>query len=317
MIDAARLRYLFLTHLYGGIRPASERLDVSPSTVSRQIAQLETDLGLTLTERRGRNVVMNEVGLSLCEYYRQQQSAEVELQTQLERFRHSRRTRLRISMGEGFAHWLMEAPMRQFNAAYPHIDLEVMIHPTQEAVHALLENAADIAVTYFAPNDRSLVFHARSEVPICVVVQRDHDLTRLDRPPRLTDTTRYPHALLLPSFGGRQIIDMIARSEQITLRPSLIANSYGVACSFVALGQGVFLMPYKPSPQRELSNELTFLPLDYPAKITSHTQVITRRGKHLADHTRFLLKSIIDSGEFEPTDSPDNAQRHSALALDD
>jgi DNA-binding transcriptional LysR family regulator len=299
MIEPTRLRYLFHTHICGGIRQAAERINVAPSTISRQIAQLESELGLAVLEKRGRSVVATKVGLSLCEYYRAQQAAEISLRAQLDEFRNVEHGRVRLSIGEGFGLWVVNGPFREFQTRYPRVEMEVLVHPTADAVHALLEGEVDIAVTYFAPNDPSLVFHARSEVPICVVVHRDHALTRLGRMPRLADVVRFPVGLLQPQFGGRQITDLIARSERIALRPLLVANSYLLIRSFVALGQGVFLMPYRPSPQRELNEELVWLPLDYAAQIASYTQIVTRRGRHLPEVTRELLKMLISSGEFE------------------
>ena len=299
MIDPIKLRYLYHASLYGGIRHAAEELQVSPSTVSRQIALLEEELKLTLLERDGRNVRTTEVGRALCEYYRAQQSAEIQLRDKLDEYRHVKRGRIRLSIGEGFAEWIINHPLRAFQAQYPSIELDINIQPTHDSVQAILDDEADIAITYFAPNDRNLKFHARSEVPICVVVHEDHPLTKLGKNPQLTDVFQCPLGLLHESFGGRQITDFIARSENIELRPVLTANSYNVIRFFVSLGKGVFIMPYRPSPQRELKNNLQALILDYATVVTSQTQVITRADRHLTIATRTLLNMLIDTGEFE------------------
>lgn len=299
MLDPTRLRYLFYTDVCGGIRQAAEELQVSPSTVSRQIAVLESELQLTLLERHGRKVKTTEVGNTLCEYYRSQRSADIQLRARLDDFRNLKRGLIRLSMGEGFGEWMVNGPLRAFQMRYPGVDLDIRIHPTAETVRAILEDRADIGVTYFAPNDRDLRFHARSDVPMCVVVHKDHPLTRLGRAPRLTDVIKYPIGMLHPEFGGRQITDLIARSENIVLRPTLTANSYLIVRKFALLGEGVFVMPFRPSPQRELDDNLVPLPLDYASKISSQTQVITRAERHLTHATRTLLQFLIESGEFE------------------
>ncbi|MCD1262614.1 LysR family transcriptional regulator [Shinella sumterensis] len=298
MLDPTRLRYLFYTDACGGIRQAAEELKVNPSSISRQIAVLEGELQLTLLEKHGRKVKVTETGSALCEYYRTQRSADIQLRARLDEFRNIKRGLIRLSMGEGFGEWVVNGPLRAFQTQYPGIDLDIRIHPTDETVRAILEDEADIGVTYFAPNDRDLKFHARSDVPICVVVHRDHPLTRLGRDPRLTDVVDYPIGMLHPEFGGRQVTDLIARSENVVLRPSLTANSYAIVRKFVLLGEGVFLMPFRPSPQRELDDELVPLPLDYASKVTSQTQVITRSERHLTNAMRMLIKSLIESGQF-------------------
>ena len=52
--DQERLHYLRQAVRLGSIRGAAERLNVNPSTVSRQIALLEKQVSTTLLERYGR-----------------------------------------------------------------------------------------------------------------------------------------------------------------------------------------------------------------------------------------------------------------------
>ena len=47
-----RLRYLYEAARLGTMRAASEELNVATSSISRQIAALEKDLGMRLIERR-------------------------------------------------------------------------------------------------------------------------------------------------------------------------------------------------------------------------------------------------------------------------
>ena len=56
------LRYFWTVVRKGGLAPAAEELNLSPSTVSTQIQQLETGLGYELFDRSGRQLTLNEVG---------------------------------------------------------------------------------------------------------------------------------------------------------------------------------------------------------------------------------------------------------------
>lgn len=56
------LHYFWIVAREGGISRASDALDVSPSTVSAQIGQLETSLGVKLFDRVGRNLRLSEAG---------------------------------------------------------------------------------------------------------------------------------------------------------------------------------------------------------------------------------------------------------------
>ena len=56
------LYYFWIVAREGGISHASDALDVSASTISAQIAQLETAQGVQLFDRVGRNLRLSEVG---------------------------------------------------------------------------------------------------------------------------------------------------------------------------------------------------------------------------------------------------------------
>ena len=67
-MDVARLRTLRELALRQTMAAVAEALRVSPSAVSQQIAQLETEAGLQLIERRGRRVRLTQAGQRLVSH---------------------------------------------------------------------------------------------------------------------------------------------------------------------------------------------------------------------------------------------------------
>ena len=62
------LYYFWIVAREGGISHASETLDVSSSTISAQISQLEATHGVKLFHRVGRNLRLSEVGLHVLRF---------------------------------------------------------------------------------------------------------------------------------------------------------------------------------------------------------------------------------------------------------
>lgn len=62
------LLYFYLTAREGGVVPASEVAGVSHPTISNQIKKLETALGQPLFDRRGRRLVLTEMGRQVYGY---------------------------------------------------------------------------------------------------------------------------------------------------------------------------------------------------------------------------------------------------------
>ena len=66
MLELRRLRLLYELHRRGTIAAAADALGYTPSAVSQQIAMLEREAGVTLTERAGRGVRLTDAGLVLA-----------------------------------------------------------------------------------------------------------------------------------------------------------------------------------------------------------------------------------------------------------
>ena len=68
MINYKHLHYFCMVAREGGIARASERLHVTPQTISGQLGLLEDSLGVKLFSRVGRNLELTEVGRLVLSY---------------------------------------------------------------------------------------------------------------------------------------------------------------------------------------------------------------------------------------------------------
>ena len=68
MINYKHLHYFWVVAKSGGITRASERLHLTPQTISGQLSLLEEHLGETLFSRVGRNLELTETGRLVLSY---------------------------------------------------------------------------------------------------------------------------------------------------------------------------------------------------------------------------------------------------------
>ena len=68
MINYKHLRYFWAVAREGGVARASERLNLTPQTISGQLSLLEEHLGVTLFNRVGRNLELTETGRLVLSY---------------------------------------------------------------------------------------------------------------------------------------------------------------------------------------------------------------------------------------------------------
>ncbi|MCL7751672.1 LysR family transcriptional regulator [Guyparkeria hydrothermalis] len=109
----------------GGLKPASERLHRTPSTISHAIKQLERRIGVTLVETRARRIQLTEAGSILLEHMRPLIRELEGVRGVIEQFRDTGASVMRLAVDQVFPHDRLIAAMETFSTEYPHTRIEL------------------------------------------------------------------------------------------------------------------------------------------------------------------------------------------------
>lgn len=109
----------------GGLKPASERLHRTPSTISHAIKQLERRIGVTLVETRARRIQLTEAGAILLEHMRPLIRELESVRGVIEQFRDSGTSVMRLAVDQVFPHERLIRAMEAFSEEYPHTRIEL------------------------------------------------------------------------------------------------------------------------------------------------------------------------------------------------
>ena len=150
-IDDRRVRYLYEAVVAGSVRAAADKMDMNPSVVSRQVAQLEAELAMPLLERHGRGVRATDAGQMLVDYYRQHTSHQDDVFNKIQEIRGLARGHIDIVLGEGFVSDLMAAPLQQFWKRYPELTVTLGLAGTNDVLRRVAEDEAHIGLVYNPP----------------------------------------------------------------------------------------------------------------------------------------------------------------------
>lgn len=138
----------------GGFSAAARRSQVSTSTLSRRIAQLEDDLAVRLLERDSRNLRLTPAGEIFVERCRRV-AVEAALAAETADALHDEpRGRLRVSASPLFTREVLTRVLPDFLARYPAVELELYV--TVRRV-ALIEEGFDVVVRAGRPRASSLI----------------------------------------------------------------------------------------------------------------------------------------------------------------
>lgn len=238
-LDANSLALFARVAEAGSFSRAAERSELPKSTVSRRIAELESQLGERLFARSTRKLALTDFGQGLLEHARRL-NEEAEAAAAFAEFRQSTpRGRLRVSMPAGFAELSLTPMLREFIQRYPDLRLEIDLSPRR--VDLLAENF-DLAIRIAnqLPDDATLVARRLTQLTNSLFASPDYLAHR--GPPMHPEDLHDYRALQLIGSSGTAAPWVLLRGEERWegLPPGpLGANSVELLRQLAVEGQGI------------------------------------------------------------------------------
>jgi len=152
--DWNQARAFLATALEGSLSAAAGKLGQTQPTLSRQVAALEQDLGVTLFERIGKRLVLTETGRDLLDHVRAMGEAAGLVALGATGRSETVVGEVRISAGEIVAAHLLPPIVERIRSAHPEITVHVV---ASNRLSDLLRREADIAVRHVRPEQPDLV----------------------------------------------------------------------------------------------------------------------------------------------------------------
>lgn len=135
----------------GGFTRGADVLLVSQSAVSKQVAELESSLGVRLFDRIGRRVALTEAGDVLLQYARRMGELSLAAQTALADLSAMRRGRIRIGVTPTIGAYLLPRTLVYFRQRFPDVAISVVVHPSSVLLSRLADAAVDFVMTASRP----------------------------------------------------------------------------------------------------------------------------------------------------------------------
>ncbi|WP_347985815.1 LysR family transcriptional regulator [Methylomonas sp. AM2-LC] len=187
-LDWSLLRSFLAVIDCGSLLGAAKKLGTYQPTLSRQITELESQLGVPLFERTGRGLNPTVTALKIVEAAREMAVAADKIQSGLLKEQGNKLGSVRISCSEIVGSFLMPICIKKLRMVHPGIQIDLVV--TNE-VSNLLRREADIALRMRQPTQTSLitkhigdiafgVFAAPSYLERCGIPNQVDDLLKHD-----------------------------------------------------------------------------------------------------------------------------------------
>lgn len=160
--DWNQARSLLAVAKEGSLSAAAAALGVTQPTITRQIAALEADLGITLFERTGRSVALTPAGLNLLDHVRTMAEGANMISLAASGQSQTIEGQVRITATEMTAAYRLPPMLDRLKATAPNLEIDIA---ADNNIRDLLLREADIAIRHVRPEQPDLIAKLVCEDP--------------------------------------------------------------------------------------------------------------------------------------------------------
>jgi LysR family hca operon transcriptional activator len=243
-MELRHLRYFVAVAEEGSLTNAAERrLHTAQPSLSRQIRDLELEVGVPLLERRARGVALTAAGRTFLDHAR---LALLQVDAAGEAARRAAQPQMRaftigFLAGQELV-WLPEA-LRILRGEEPDVEITLASQSSPELAGALMRGKVDVAFLRREKDAPGIAFKPLIREPLVAVLPAGHRLAaqKAVRLQDLADETYITPTRVAPAL--KAVIENYAAKFGVTLKPQYDAENISSVLSLVTSTGGVTLMP--------------------------------------------------------------------------
>jgi LysR family hca operon transcriptional activator len=259
-MELRHLRYFVSVADAGSLTLAAEQtLHTSQPSLSRQIRDLENEVGAQLLTRRARGIELTPAGRAFLEHARVVLSQVEAASDAARQVAHPAKPCFAMGFLTGHEWTWMPEALRILHDELPNIDVMISSQYSPRLAKALLEGTVDAAFLRREKGLPELAYRVLVKEPLMVILPSDHHLATLEAisPRDLVGETFVNVSGTAPVL--RVIIDNYLKRSGTKIRPAHEADHLAMGMSLIASTRGVGLLP--AYAQNFLPSSVTSRPL--------------------------------------------------------
>ncbi len=215
-------------------------LESSQSAVSKQIKDLEDELGMDLFARKGKRLLgLTEPGKIVLEHVAKILQEQENLQAAAESFLKQDEGRLVLATTHTQARYSLPEIVRRFRQEFPKVHLALHQATPAEIATMLQTDQADIGIaTESLRSNQNFITFPFYRWYHGVIVPKGHPLAKVS-PLTLEAIAKYPLVTYHEGFTGRAMIDKTFTQAGLAPEIAMAALDADVIKAYVALGMGI------------------------------------------------------------------------------
>ena len=292
-MELRHIRYFMAVAEEMNFTRAAEKLCIAQPPLSRQIKDLEEELGAKLFERGPHTLKITEEGLLFKEYARQILELESKSKDDISQMSSGLHGRIYFATVEGYGPHLLAGWIAGFHSINPYVQYDLWTGTTDEIVNRINKGLCDLAIVmepFSDPDIYSVKVHSE---PWAAIIPRDDPLaSRRGKSVKPVDLEN--KRLIIPSRASRSAefrkwMPDPEKPLNVVCRVAHLINVRELARA----GVGTVIFPIAKGVLEE-DDRIVVKKIDHPLAIASYLLVWSRE-RPLSKAADELLKYILDT----------------------
>lgn len=222
----------------GSVSRAADQLLVSQPAVSKQLRELERQVGVPLFDRLPRGVRPTQAGALLADYAGRVFALAAEAEERLAELRGLARGELRVGASTTIAVYLLPPVFAAFRKAYPGVRLTVDIANATEIAQRLSAGGLDVALSEGEPDPADFDATPFMTDELIAIAPANHPLAGRRRVTAAAVCAE-PFVVREAGSGTRAVVERALAAKKLSVSPVMAVGSTIVIKRAVAAGIGL------------------------------------------------------------------------------
>ena len=237
-ITFRQLRVFLEVAQSGSMTRAAESLHLTPPAVSMQVKELESQVGLPLFDREGRQVSLSTAGEYFLVHARRLMGALKDAENSMARFRKLEQGMLTIGM-VSTAKYFVPRLLAQFREEHSGVDVRLRVTTNREQLLTMMQGGeVDLCVMGRPPKEVATRSEAFAAHPMVFVGPPGHPLLGQDHPP-VEALAPYPFIVREHGSGTRNALQQFFLEHRFEPRIAMEISSNETIKQAVIAGMGL------------------------------------------------------------------------------
>ena len=241
-MDLHQLKVFHTAVQAGSFTNASRKLNLSQSTVSQHIKQLEDDLGCPLFMRVGKQVIPTPAGRLLYEHCERIFQDVMNAEMSIQELSGQRKGRVRFGSGATTLIYQLPHVLELYRALYPDVELIVVSDISEVLRQEVLAHRLDLALVMLPVEEPNLQVEPLCMEELKVAVPARHPLAK-KRELRASDLAQLRFILYERRTVMRQLIDNFLSDLGVQPQVSMVMENIEAIKSLIGSGLGASVLP--------------------------------------------------------------------------